>query len=141
MLGGIAPILIFNFIDSESKNIDIETLPETRIDGFDPVVTQKGINSTVTINMQASKGSLGLSVLIALMDLVFAKVTSKQYKITYLNGAVTIFNGLLHGFTVNQSADNDLYTISMQISRANGAGTVLGIPIPTLTGTTGVVPL
>lgn len=109
------------YIDSENKNIDIETTPETLTNGITPVVNQKGINSTIKVNMVATKGSIGLILLSTLCDLIFTKVTSKDYKMTYVHGATTIFNGLLHTFSVNQVANTDLYTIDLEIVFAEQA--------------------
>lgn len=103
------------YIDSEDKSIDIDTVPETLSSGNQPLVNQKGINSTVKINMVATKGSLGLILLSALADVIFTKVTSKDYSITYLHAATTIFNGLLHTFSINNVANTDLSTITLEL--------------------------
>jgi len=127
------------YIDSENKNIDIETAVDTSAAGKDATVNQKGINSTVTINMFATKTSLGLTLFSALADLIFAKVTSKEYSITYLNGAVTVFNGLLHSFSINQSSENDLYTVTVVLSRSNNK--TIESTTPAVAKTEGVVDL
>ncbi len=106
------------YVESENKNIDIETAPETLVSGKDPIVNQKGINSIVTINLIASNNSIGMTLIAAMADLIFTKVTSREYSITYLHGAVTVFNGLLHSFSINQSADNTLYNVSIQLARS-----------------------
>lgn len=105
------------FIDTESKNVDIDTNTETLPDGTTPEVTQKGINSTVTVNLTANKDSIGLSLLSAMIDLLFEKCSSKEYSITYLHGATTIFRGVLQSYQVNQSAQNDLLNIQLEISK------------------------
>src|SRR5438105_1622797 len=63
-------------IDQEGKNIDVETEMQTKPDGTDPTPIQKGINNTVTVNMVAEKDSIGLTILTALTDVIFPKVTS-----------------------------------------------------------------
>jgi hypothetical protein len=121
---GLPPIPIYLsekltglYIESEDKNIDIETTTETLTDGSDPKINQKAIGSSVKINMLAKKGSIGLTLISAMADLIVPKVTSREYSITYLHGAVTIFGGLLHSFSISQIGDNDLYTVTLEISR------------------------
>ena len=105
------------YIDTEDKNIDIDTSIETLTISDDPKLNQRGINNTVKINMLASKDSIGLTLLAAMSDLVFPKVTSKEYSITYLHGAVTVFAGLLHAFSINQDSGTTLYRISLELIR------------------------
>ena len=128
------------YIDAEDKNIDIETSVETLTDGADPVVKQKGINSTVKINMIASRDSIGLTLFTAMADLIFKKVTSKEYSISYLHGTVTVFGGLLHSYSVTQNRDNDLVNVAVELSRTSVA-TVPKTPIPVVTKVTGALPL
>lgn len=108
------------YIDAEAKNIDIETSVETLKDGEDPVVNQKGIQSITTITMEANKGSIGMTLLTALAERVFPKVTSKEYGITYLHGGVIVLNGLLHSFSVSQSANDSRFQIQIQLSNSTG---------------------
>ncbi len=105
------------YIDSEEKNIDIATSTQTLTDGESPIVDQKGIASVVSINLKASRNSIGMTLLAALSDVIFKKVTSKEYSVTYLHGAVTIFNGLLHSFSISQGSDNNLYDIKIELSQ------------------------
>lgn len=127
-------------ITSESKAIDIATSIDTKTNGKEPDVNQKGVSSMVTIKMIASKNSLGVTLLSTLADLIFTRVTSKEYSITYLHGAVTVFGGLLHTFQVDQTSDNDLYDITIQISSANRS-TVPLLPSTTVSKSTGALPL
>ena len=105
------------YIDSEDKNVDIETETESLSDGSTPEVNQKAIGSVVSINLVAKKNSLGLTLLSAMIDLLYEKVTSKEYAITYLHGATTVFRGVLHSYSVNQNASNELLTIKIELSR------------------------
>lgn len=104
-------------IDTEDKNIDIETTIEGSADGKDPKANQRPIGSTVTINMSARKDSIAVTLLSAVADMILAKVISKEYSITYINGAVSVFGGLLHSFHVMQDSDNTLLKVTMQISK------------------------
>lgn len=107
------------FIDTESKSVDLETDTETMTDGSAPEVTQKGIQSGIEVNIMARKDSLGLTLISALIDQVFDKATSKEYAITYLHGPVTIFRGLLHSYAVEQSAENELLRIRINLSKGS----------------------
>lgn len=108
------------YIDAEDKNIDIETTTETLSTGGTPIINQKAINSTVKIQMVASKDSIGLTLLSAIADLILPKVTSKEYSITYLHGAVTVFGGLLHSFAISQNSTNDLYNVTLELTKSSG---------------------
>jgi len=118
------------FISSETKNLDIETTATTLADGEAPEFNQKGIGSVLTIEMQASKNSIGLSLLSAFSDLILSKVTSKEYSITYLHGATTMFNGLLHSLSITQTADDDLFRITLEISKGNVKKVAVTQPTP-----------
>jgi hypothetical protein len=128
------------YIDSESKNIDIETSTETLTDGSDPKVNQKGIGSTVTINMIANKNSIGLMLISAMAEVILPKVTSKEYSITYLHGPITVFNGLLHQFSFSQNADSTLMNLSIQLSRSTGKPTIESA-VPLVSKSTGSLPV
>ena len=105
------------FIDSEDKNVDITTDTETLSNGEAPDVNQKGIATTIAINLFAKKDSLGMSLLSAMIDQVFDKLTSKEYAITYLHGPITVFRGVLSSYSVNQNSENELLTIKLELTR------------------------
>jgi hypothetical protein len=107
-------------IITEEKNIDIETRPEglSFPDGEIPPVNQRGLNSVVSVSMEANKKSIGVVLLSALCEYIFSRVTAQEYSITYLSGPVTVFNGLLHGFSIQQDANTDKFSLNLQISRA-----------------------
>jgi hypothetical protein len=129
------------YIESEDKSIEIDTTTDSLKDGSDPIVNQKAVGTTTRINLIASRDSTGLTLLLAMADLIVPKVTSKDYAITYLHGAVTIFNGLLHSFSVQQNSDNELYRISIEISKGASTGTNPVSPTPTIPRITGVLPV
>lgn len=105
------------FIDAESKNVDIETETQTLSDGSTPDVNQRGIATGISINLVAKKDSLGLALLVALIDQAFDKVTSKEYAITYVHGPITVFRGVLHNFSADQDASSELMRIKIELSR------------------------
>jgi hypothetical protein len=114
------------YIDTETKSIEIDSQAETLSSGDAENINQRGISSTVKIDMIASRDSIGISLLSALTDLIFPKVTSKEYSITYLHGAVTVFNGYLHSFSIDQNSSNDLYKVSLELIKPSA----LKLPIP-----------
>lgn len=127
-------------VESESKNVDIDTDTQSTSDGEEPIETQKTVGAVVSINLTARKDSVGLMLLSALIDLIYEKVTSKEYAITYLHGATTVFRGLLHSYSVEQDADSDLMRIKIDISK----GKKQPEPKPTVPivgKTTAVVPI
>lgn len=126
------------YIDSEDKNIDIHTETKTLSDGGAPEADQRGISSIVTINMIASKNSLGVALFSALADLVFPKVTSKEYSITYLHGAVTVFGGLLNSFSITQNANDDRFNIVLSLIKPPPVATKT---IPEVAKNTGTIPV
>lgn len=129
------------YIDSESKNIEIDTSVDTLSDGSKPETNQRGIQSTVRIEMVASRDSIGVSLFAALSDLIFPKVTSKEYSITYLHGSVTVFAGLLHSFSINQNAGNDLYNITLELIKPSDVLATAKASIPVVGKVAGAVPL
>lgn len=125
------------YIDAESKNVDINTNTETKSDGSEPDVSQKGIGSTVSIDLIAKKDSLGLSLLSAMIDIIFDKVSSKEYAITYIHGPITIFRGVLQSYQVNQSAQNELLSIRIELSKGEKTPQKVAstLETPKITGT------
>lgn len=103
-------------IDSESKNIDIQTDIETLTDGSAPKVNQRGANSTVSINLKGKKDSIPLTLLSAFLEQAFTKVSSQEYAITYLHGATTIFRGLLKSYAVDTQDNSDLQLIKIELT-------------------------
>lgn len=113
-------------VENQDKNIDIQTDTETVSEpptDFEPTATvepeisQKGIQSNVTINLTANKNSILISSLSAVMDLIFTKVSSDQYSISYFNGSTSIFRARLQSYQVSENADNSLSSISIILTR------------------------
>jgi hypothetical protein len=90
--------------------------------------------------MLANKDSIGLTLLSAVLDLIVPKVTSKEYSITYLHGAVTVFGGLLQSFNVTQNSENDLFNISLKLSKPGTPQTQAKTTTPQVTRDTGALP-
>ncbi len=105
------------YVDTESKNIDIETNPQVRYDNKAPTVYQRLIGSSVSVNILASKDSIILPAFLALIDLIVPRLVSQNYKLSYINGSTVILNGLLQGLNTSQGADDDLIRITLQIQK------------------------
>lgn len=129
------------YVDTEEKVVDIDTETETLSDGEDPVVNQKGISSAVRITLTGLKNSVGISLLSAMIDQVFDKSTSKEYAISYLNGATTIFRGLLTNFQVTQEANTNKVQINLELSRGQKQPKKTQTKLPVDASGTGNVPL
>lgn len=104
--------------DTEEKQVDIETDTETTVSGATPIVNQKGLSNVVRVVLHANRDSVGAVLLSALIDQIFEKLTSKEYSITYVHGATTVFNALINSYSVNANADNTLLTITIELSRS-----------------------
>jgi hypothetical protein len=128
------------YIESEDKIVDIETDTETLSDGKEPEVSQKGISSTIAINLVARKDSLGLALLSSMIDIAFDKATSQEYSITYLHGPIIVFRGLLQSYQANQNSSNELLSIKMEITK--GGKSPVKVPdVPVVPRVQGVVPV
>jgi hypothetical protein len=105
-------------ISSEEKNVDIESTTDAQISNGKVVVNQKPIGTVIKVTMLANSGSIGVTILSAVSDLIVEKVVAKEATITYLHNATTIFGGLLHSFSIAQGSDKTLYTITLEICKA-----------------------
>lgn len=126
------------YVESETKNLDIETTLEPRYDDKKPYVYQRALNSSVSVNLLASKDSILLPALLTLTDLIVPKLVSQKYSVTYLNGPTLIFGGLLQGLNTSTGADDDLIRITMQIQKTDQRPAVSVSPV--LNSVTGAVP-
>jgi hypothetical protein len=104
-------------VESASKNIDIQTDQNPLTSGESGPVNQKTLGSVTTVNLVANRGSVGLTILLAMFEQLLDKVVSKEYEVTYVDGAVTVFGGLIHGFSVDQNNNDTLQRIKIEISR------------------------
>lgn len=152
---GVIPIpIVLNekltgiYVESESNNLDIETDIQPRYDkdpvtGLTqpPIISQKGISSVVNVNMLAKRDSILLSVLLALSEQILGKTVSQEYKLSYFNGPIAIFRGLLHGFSTQVSADDDLVRITMQIQKPAPLSAAVGAVQAVLPRITGGLPV
>lgn len=120
------------FIDTEAKNVAVGTTTETITDGGKPRTIQKGASSTVQVALKAKADSIGLILLTAMIDLLFEKVTSQEYAITYMHGATTIFRGLLEQFNVSEISGTDLVSINFELTRGEKDPETTDLKKPTI---------
>lgn len=104
------------YVQDESKQIAFSTTQNTRTDGDGVDTYQKGLFNNIKISLVATRESIGLTLLFALSDQVFEKATSGEYAISYLNGAVTVFNGLLEEISITQEASTTKYNIELRLT-------------------------
>lgn len=131
---------LFNIvIIGTAKNVDIETDTETLTNGQPPDVNQKGIQSGVEVSIEGKKDSVALTLLSSLIDLVFDKVTSKEYAISFMYGATTVFRGVLHTYSAETVEGTDKLAIKIGLSRGTKNPTKPN-EVPVVPGFTGTLP-
>lgn len=134
---GLTPIPIYLsqgltglVVESEDKHVDIDTDISTLSSGG-VKSAQRGLNSSITVNLLASSDSIGLPLLTAMIDQVFSRVSSKEYSLSYLHGATIIFGGLLKAYSVNQGDKDDLYRITLEIANSGQSNAIPQVPLNT----------
>jgi predicted histidine transporter YuiF (NhaC family) len=127
-------------VNGEDKSMEIQNNTQNKADGKKAEVTQRGIDSTITINMTARKDSFVLAALIAMTDIAFQKTVSKEYSISYLNGPVAIFDTLLAGVTLTSNPDNTKVDLSIRLSRAQEQTTKIETGLPDIPKETASIP-
>lgn len=143
---GFLPIPIY--LDEQLTGIQVEE--ETHSIAFDinaeqtndekTLASVKGLDSTVTVRLNARKGNPILSALLTFSDIIFKKAVSQNFSITYLNGPILIFDGLLRSFDTSVGVDDDRIRINMTISKALIKDTKAVESNVIVTKTTGVAP-
>jgi len=127
-------------IGGTSKSVDIETDTETLTNGQPPDVNQKGIQSGVEVTIRGKTNSVPLTLLSALVDQVYDKVTSKEYSISFIYGATTIFNAVLHSYKVTHVEGTDLLEVTISLSKGS-KNPVKAPGVPSVPGSTGTIPV
>lgn len=136
------------FVDAESRAIDVETKvePTTAKDPLTlevdpPQVTQTAVDTQMTVNLFASRDSILLTALIALMEQLVKRLVSGEYAIHYLNGPSVIFGGLLHRFATTINRNDDLVRIELTLSTAAKESPTPKTPVESVSKVTGALPL
>lgn len=132
---------LFNIaIGGTSKSVDIETDTETKTDGTPPDVNQKGIQSSVEVNITGVQSSIALTLLSALIDQVYEKASSKEYQISFLYGATTIFNAVLHSYSADTVEGTNKLEVKIKLSKGDKNPTKAA-GIPSVPGASNVIPV
>lgn len=105
------------YVDTEAKNLDLDTEIKPRYDEKQPYVYQRLQNSSISVNLLATRDSVMLPVLLALSDMIIPKLVSGKYSLSYLNGSTVILGGLLQGLNTSEGADDNLIRITLQIQK------------------------
>lgn len=127
-------------VESENAAIDVDIQAEQTADG-EAKVTQKGLDSTITVNMLAKKDAPLLGALLAFSDQIFLKAIANNYRLSYLNGSTLVFNGLLKSLTSTKGENDDLVRIAMVISKSNMLAPTPKTPTPQVTPIQGATPI
>lgn len=127
-------------IGNTSKSVDIETSTETKTDGTAPDVSQKAIQSSVEINIRGKTNSVPITLLSAMIDKVYEKVTSKEYSVSFFYGATTIFNAYLQKYSVEAVDNTDMLEIKISLSKGD-KNPVKAPGVPSVPGSTGTIPV
>lgn len=77
-------------------------------------VQQKGETQQVDISLLGHRDSIGLNLLLPLLQTIYDKVVSvKDYRIAYFHKNVLIFNARLSSLDINQSRENTLVSVDI----------------------------
>jgi len=136
------------YVDSETRGIDVSTKVDAitekdplTLEAEPPEVSQTAIDATVSISMFATRDSIVLTGIIALAEMIIARLVTQEYGISYINGSTVIFNGMLHRFQTTINRNDDLVRIDLIISNAKKeAPTPKAGPVP-ISKVTGALPL
>lgn len=131
------------YIDAESKNIDIDTNLDSLTSGESAEVSQKALGSITSVSLIGKKDSLGLTILLSLAEQLLDKASSKEYEVSYMNGAITVFGGLIHSLSFDQNREDDLIRIKVDFTRGRPRTKQVLVqedPNAVRLGTTGLTP-
>lgn len=122
-------------VDAVSNSLDIDTAVEGVNKATALDVSQRVIDSTLTVNMTCNnRDSLVLAAIIAFTDTIFRKAVSRAYTISYIHGSAVVLDGLLKSFSTNMNADSELVSITMVISKVNGKSDPVYATVKPITG-------
>ncbi len=111
------------YVESETRAIDVSTIVEP-VTTTNPLtgdtatanVTQRAVDTQVTVNLIASRDSILITALIAIMEFLVNRLVTKEYSIHYINKSTVIFGGLLHRFATSSNPNEDKIHIELTLS-------------------------
>ncbi len=136
------------YVDSETRGIDVETKIDpttakdpTTLEVLPPVVSQTSSDSQVTVNLLATTDCILLTAILALMDMIVARLVTAEYSIHYINGATCIFGAKLHRFSTSVSRNDNLVRIELTLSTAAKETPTPKTPVESIAKFQGAIPL
>lgn len=128
-------------IAGTSKSVDIETETQGQSNSSTPPdVNQNPIQSSVEVEIVGKQDNVALTLLSAMIDQVYERATSKEYAISFLYGATTIFNAVMHSYSVETVPGTDQLSIKIRLSK--GSKNPIKVPgVPSVPGSTGIIPV
>lgn len=128
-------------IGGTSKSIDIETETQGQTNSTTPPdVNQNPIQSSVEIEIVGKQDNVALTLLSSLIDQVYERATSKEYAISFLYGATTIFNAVLHSYSAETVPGTDQLSVKIRLSKGS-KNPVKAPGVPAVPGSTGIIPV
>ncbi len=126
------------YVESETRSIDLGTKvdPTTTPDPLtgdtaQPQISQRVYDTQVTVNLIASRDSVIITALVAMMEFLLNRIANQEYAIHYINRSTVIFGGLLNRFATSVNPNEDKIHIEMTLSTSAKA---LPITKPPLEG-------
>ena len=128
-------------VGGASKSVDIETETQGQTDSTKPPeVNQNPIQSSVEIEIEGTSDNVALTLLSALIDQVYEKATSKEYAISFMYGATTIFNAVLHSYSAEVQQGTNKLLVKIKLSKGS-KNPVKAPGVPAVPGSTGSIPV
>ena len=128
-------------IGGTSKSIDIETETQGQTNSSTPPdVNQNPIQSSIEIEIVGKQDNVALTLLSSLIDQVYERATSKEYAISFLYGATTIFNAVLHSYSAETVPGTDQLSVKIRLSKGS-KNPVKATGVPAVPGSTGSIPV
>lgn len=104
-------------LDDETKSMEIDTTIDAPLDSsVPPIAKQMPVVSNINVSLSCNRDSVFLTILSALGDLLFRRCTAGDYGITYMNGPIVIFDGLLSRFSTMRGANSTLMRVDFSLS-------------------------
>lgn len=105
------------FVSDESIDINADTTVQASASNKSGVLDQKPLESVFRVELVSTRQSLVLASLIALSDIVFTRLVSKTYSISYVNGSTIVLGALLRTFSAKQSPDNTKVDVTIELTK------------------------
>ncbi|MDR0676301.1 MAG: hypothetical protein LBF97_04605 [Elusimicrobiota bacterium] len=78
-------------------------------------IKQRPLQNSLDISLIGERNSVILNIFLTLADMIFEKLTSGDYSISYFNQNMLVYRAKLGNFNYNMNADNTLVNISLSL--------------------------